>query len=175
MWSKAEASRRSSTKGAPLPDQLSTSRTTLKDKKGKRFTFDGVFSQVSIPKGAFIGEYRGKRISVKESEKYPYNAYYFDVDSSDDFGNKTGFPKHVIDACNPANSSFLRYINAANNESQQNVEFQQHGIQVFAVATRPIKPNQELLTWYGKETAEINNTATGTCPAWPHRIINFFD
>jgi hypothetical protein len=172
-WDAISASARSLTRGAPIPFGFYLAPTTL-TRYNQRLKFNGLFTAVDIPKGAYIGEYKGKRISFEESDSKPNNAYYFSVFEIDSRRQRTGVYGHVIDGCNPQVSSFLRYINAANHKDNINVGFAQVGIHVYAFALKPIAAHSELLASYGKEQAGVVRTVTTTCPAWPHRLVDTF-
>jgi hypothetical protein len=109
--------------------------------------FNGLYCRVPIEKGHFIGEYVGEilrpsRAAGRQSD------YQFIVRD----GVKI---KHVIDAVDPTQSSFLRYVNAANTIAQQNSKYVQHNMKIYLKATKMIPANREILAWYGDETNNI--------------------
>uniref|UniRef100_A0A670ZY23 PR/SET domain 7 n=1 Tax=Pseudonaja textilis TaxID=8673 RepID=A0A670ZY23_PSETE len=56
-----------------------------------------------------------------------------------------------IDGKNETNSNWMRYVNCARNEEEQNlVAFQYHG-EIYYRTCKEIKPHSELLVWYGEE------------------------
>ena len=58
---------------------------------------------------------------------------------------------HYIDAEDTRFSNWLRYVNCARSESEQNLlAFQYHG-EVYYRTICPIKAGTELLVWYGDE------------------------
>jgi hypothetical protein len=76
-----------------------------------------------------------------------------------DWDRKLDKPKkekrYIIDASDPEKSSMARYVNAAIYEDEFNTCFLQFRKDVYLRARRDIKPNEELLTSYGKETYQI--------------------
>ena len=60
-------------------------------------------------------------------------------------------PSHFIDGTNKTMSNWMRYINCASNEDQQNlIAYQLHG-EVYYKTIRAINIGEELLVWYGNE------------------------
>ena len=58
---------------------------------------------------------------------------------------------HYIDAFDENRSNWMRFINCARTECEQNlVAIQYHG-QIFYHTYKPIEPGQELLVWYGRQ------------------------
>lgn len=107
----------------------------------------GLFTDHAIEKGDYIGEYLGKVLTPEEAMTNK-SKYMFDVRE----GRKSVF---VLDGKNKKCSSFVRYANAANKLSQQNTKFEQYDKRIFLRAIKNIRPNSEILTWYGDETSEI--------------------
>lgn len=107
----------------------------------------GLHTDHAIKKGEYIGEYLGKQLKPDEA-KSVRSKYLFEV-------KDRGKPLFVLDGKNKKFSSFVRYANAANFESEQNTEFKQHDKRIYLRAIKNIRPNSELLTWYGDGTSEI--------------------
>ena len=60
-------------------------------------------------------------------------------------------PSHFIDAEDTSTSNWMRYVNCARNEEEQNLlAFQFHG-QIYYRTIKPVPPNTELLVFYGEE------------------------
>ena len=114
----------------------------------KKFKVNGLHTQHALPSGYVIGEYKGVRRSVRAAdEKRSAREYMMDVRGPNGV--------YVIDAGNQKNSSFIRYSNAANNDSKQNARFVQRQYRIYLVTTRPIPAGREILTWYGKDTQGV--------------------
>lgn len=67
------------------------------------------------------------------------------------------FTSFQLDTSDEANSNYLRYINCAVNQSQQNMEVFQYRGQLFFRVCRDIKPNEELLTYYGPKSDKLES------------------
>ena len=66
---------------------------------------------------------------------------------------KDGQRLYYLDGKDPHSSNWLRFINCARNEDEQNmVGFQYRG-QIYYRTFKNIHPGQELLVWYGEEYA----------------------
>ena len=59
--------------------------------------------------------------------------------------------KSVIDGKDENFSSWMRYINLARNETEQNLNAFQHNDSVYYRSSKVVGPNTELLVWYGKD------------------------
>ena len=113
---------------------------------------DGLYAQLPIETGHFIGEYKGKLLTVEQASKKKQNkSYLFDVK-----GKKKNV-LFVIDAANKRTSSFVRYANAANTEAEQNAMFVQKNQKIYLKALRDIRAGEEILTWYGASTRDVIN------------------
>ena len=65
-----------------------------------------------------------------------------------------GKTTHVIDAIDPSQSNWLRFVNCARDEEEQNLlAFQYHG-DVYYRVYKEIEAGAELLVWYGDEYGE---------------------
>ena len=107
----------------------------------------GLFTKEALCPGDFVGEYLGVKISLKTSARRKSN-YYFDI-------RHQGRVVHVLDGTKCCNSSFVRYVNAADCFKQQNCKFIQRNYRIYLVVIKPVQPNSELLSWYGKKTLAI--------------------
>lgn len=113
---------------------------------------DGLYTENPIERGHFIGEYKGKRLTLEQaSKKKQRKSYFFDVKG------KKNVVLFVIDAANKRNSSFVRYANAANTEAEQNAMFVQKHQKIYLKALRDIHAGEEILTWYGPLTQDVIN------------------
>ena len=62
--------------------------------------------------------------------------------------------QYLIDGKNPSQSNWMRFVNCARCEDEQNIiAFQFHG-EIYYRVYKAIQPNSELLVWYGDEYAE---------------------
>lgn len=113
---------------------------------------DGLYTLLNIEAGHFIGEYKGKRLTVDQAaKKKTKRNYFFDVKG------KKKQVLFVIDAADTRASSFLRYVNAANARDEQNATFVQKNRKIYLKALRDIRAGEEILTWYGASTRDLIN------------------
>ena len=68
--------------------------------------------------------------------------------------NDTGRLSHFVDARDPSHSNWMRYVNCARSEEEQNVTAYQFSGQIYYRSFKPITPGMELLVWYGQEYAK---------------------
>lgn len=94
----------------------------------------GLFTESAIPKGACIIEYVGREISKEESETSK-SKYLFEISKNKTIDGKPKWNK-------------AGYIN---HSCRPNAESEIHKGRVFILATRSIKPGEELTYDYGKE------------------------
>lgn len=94
----------------------------------------GLFTESAIPKGACIIEYVGREVSKEESETSK-SKYLFEVSKTKTLDGKPKWNK-------------AGYIN---HSCRPNAESEIHKGRVFILATRAIKPGEELTYDYGKE------------------------
>ncbi|CAH1774723.1 unnamed protein product [Owenia fusiformis] len=101
----------------------------------------GIFATVNIPAGVWLGPYDGERV-------YQYRKVRLDAE----YAFKVKVNSHVymyIDAWNPRTSNWIRYINAALDMVQQNVEFLQCYDKIYYHTIKPIPAGTEVLVFYG--------------------------
>ncbi|KAM9469809.1 uncharacterized protein Hap1MRO34_011996 isoform 1-T2 [Clarias gariepinus] len=102
----------------------------------------GVFNNGdTIPAGVHFGPYQGDTV---DREKAMNSAYSWVVHKSEQC-------EKYIDATSEMHSNWMRYVNCARNDDEQNlVAFQYQGGILYR-SSRPIEPGQELLLWYEEE------------------------
>ena len=92
-----------------------------------------------------------------------------------------GVKSFYIDGRDELSSNWLRFINCARTEEEQNiVAFQFHG-KIYYRTFRAVYPGNELLVWYGEEYAkdlgiavENSGTCTSTCTMYIHVHIHLY-
>lgn len=76
----------------------------------------------------------------------------------------------IVDGKNPSMSNFMRYINCACYESQQNMVAYQYDGQIYYRSVKDIAVGEELLVWYGheygKELGLLNTSMTMSLGEW---------
>jgi SET domain len=97
----------------------------------------GVFAACTIPPSTLLGEYVGKVMRVR-----PIDCTYVmcvTVDSNE----------HLwVDASDPAESNWTRYLNDPGDGAQASCEFRQHDLSVEVWSCRRIAPGEELTVKY---------------------------
>jgi hypothetical protein len=117
---------------------------------------EGLYARRALPRHTVIGEYRGAVGRPSAGSRY-----LFDVRDL-----AQGRVVYTIDGADARASSIARYANAADAEAQQNAVFVQFpppgeavlddlDRRVFLVAERDIAKDEEILAWYGKDTAGV--------------------
>ncbi|XP_071445626.1 zinc finger protein 665-like [Hetaerina americana] len=99
----------------------------------------GVWTKGMIPQGIRFGPYGGVKVSRPCKRGYCWEI------------KRQKKIIHYIDAYDPAKSNWMRYVNCARNEEEQNlVAFQFKG-EIYYRTTHAIGPDVELLVWYGDD------------------------
>ncbi|XP_052260242.1 uncharacterized protein LOC127864550 isoform X5 [Dreissena polymorpha] len=101
----------------------------------------GVFSKVGLASRIMFGPYRGDIITDNPKSGYCWQIY------------KEGKASHFVDAQNKATSNWMRYVNCAMKEADQNLVAFQYKGGIYYCTLKPISPEEELLVWYGDEFA----------------------
>ncbi|XP_061434522.1 histone-lysine N-methyltransferase PRDM9-like [Lethenteron reissneri] len=115
----------------------------------------GVWSnRKKLPKGVMFGPYQGE-----VSEENPVSEYCWLI-----YKNKKD--REYVDAQDESKSNWMRFINCARNEQEQNLVAFQHRGQIYYRTFRAVGPGSELLVWYGEEFAQELGIA---CEAGPSR------
>ncbi|XP_060780245.1 histone-lysine N-methyltransferase PRDM9-like isoform X2 [Neoarius graeffei] len=105
----------------------------------------GVFNKGdTVPIGAHFGPYQGELVDKEEATNSGYSWVIYRNGQCDEY----------IDAKREMYANWMRYVNCARNDDEQNlVAFQYRGGIIYRCC-RPIKPGQELLVWYEEEYAQ---------------------
>ncbi|XP_075915045.1 uncharacterized protein LOC142908360 [Petromyzon marinus] len=74
--------------------------------------------------------------------------------------------REYVDAQDESKSNWMRFVNCARNEQEQNLVAFQHRGQIYYRTFRAVGPGSELLVWYGEEFAQELGIA---CEAEPSR------
>ncbi|CAO4387770.1 unnamed protein product [Caenorhabditis nigoni] len=100
---------------------------------------NGVFSKIFIPSGVVFGPYEG--VKLFNAEECVKEGYTWEVVGK--------FGSYFLDGSDPNQSNWIRYINCARRESEQNLFAFQNGGSIYYRVYRPIRIGGELLVWYG--------------------------
>ncbi|XP_062856343.1 histone-lysine N-methyltransferase PRDM9-like isoform X1 [Trichomycterus rosablanca] len=105
----------------------------------------GVFNEGgTVPVGAHYGPYQGEVVDREEAMKSCYSWVIYTENQSEEY----------IDARSELNSNWMRYVNCARNDEEQNLVAFQYGGGILYRCCRPIQPGHELLVWYAEEYAK---------------------
>ncbi|XP_042175438.1 histone-lysine N-methyltransferase PRDM9 isoform X2 [Oncorhynchus tshawytscha] len=104
----------------------------------------GVFNHGhSVTQGTHYGPYEGELTNTELAMESGYSWVIYKSKQSDEY----------IDAKRDTHSNWMRYVNCARNEEEQNlVAFQYRGGILYRCC-KPIAVGEELLVWYGEEYA----------------------
>ena len=101
----------------------------------------GVFAKTDIPKGAYLGEYLGKRYLLGEFEWVLAKKRVNDVYS---FNSFSGPDDYVYDARDLDQSNWTRYMNCSFSLDSENVIYKDTDGKIKFYARRNIKAGEEL-------------------------------
>ncbi|KAL5005625.1 hypothetical protein ScPMuIL_016783 [Solemya velum] len=102
----------------------------------------GVWAATSFPARARFGPYSGE--IIHDCDQAHDSGYCWQV-------YKNGKPYHFIDAHNPKKANWMRYVNCARSESEQNVTAYQHNGEIYYRSFKSIEAGSEILVWYGHD------------------------
>ncbi|XP_066558000.1 PR domain zinc finger protein 1 isoform X1 [Amia ocellicauda] len=108
----------------------------------------GVASKEYIPKGTRFGPLVGEMYTTETVPKNANRKYFWRIYSSN------GEFHHFVDGFNEEKSNWMRYVNPAHSQQEQNLAACQNGKNIYFYTVKPIPANQELLVWYCPEFAE---------------------
>ncbi|KAL5005885.1 hypothetical protein ScPMuIL_017043, partial [Solemya velum] len=102
----------------------------------------GVWAETSFPARARFGPYSGE--IIHDCDQAHDSGYCWQV-------YRNGKPYHFIDAHNPKKANWMRYVNCARTESEQNVTAYQHNGEIYYRSFKSIEAGTEILVWYGHD------------------------
>ncbi|XP_072570007.1 uncharacterized protein [Paramormyrops kingsleyae] len=127
----------------------------------------GVFNQgQTVPRGVHYGPYEGE---VTDREQAIDSGYSWVV-------YKGKQCETYIDARRESHSNWMRYVNCARDEEEQNLVAFQHKGNILYRCCKPIAPRQELLVWYGEDYAKdqgitFDNWWSNKCSSEARRAV----
>ncbi|KAG9342720.1 hypothetical protein JZ751_015582 [Albula glossodonta] len=107
----------------------------------------GVASKEYIPKGTRFGPLVGESYTAETVPKDANRKYFWRIYSEGEF-------HHFVDGFDEQKSNWMRYVNPAHSQQEQNLAACQNGMNIYFYTVKPIPANQELLVWYCPEFAE---------------------
>ncbi|XP_065902700.1 histone-lysine N-methyltransferase PRDM9-like [Dysidea avara] len=125
----------------PVPLQVTVRMSSIKN------AGMGVFAKEFIRKRTRIGPYKGEVVKKEDVTCDTDTDYFWEI-------KRNSCESYFLDGKNDEHSNWLRFINCARNEAEQNLlSFQYHG-EIYYRTIKHITPNSELLVWYGEEYAK---------------------
>ncbi|XP_036394993.1 PR domain zinc finger protein 1a isoform X1 [Megalops cyprinoides] len=107
----------------------------------------GVASREYIPKGTRFGPLVGEIYTAESVPKDANRKYFWRIYSEGEF-------HHFVDGFDEEKSNWMRYVNPAHSQQEQNLAACQNGMSIYFYTVKPIPADQELLVWYCPEFAE---------------------
>ncbi|XP_051573999.1 PR domain zinc finger protein 1-like isoform X1 [Myxocyprinus asiaticus] len=115
----------------------------------------GVVSREYIPKGTRFGPLVGERYTAEDVPKDANRKYFWRIYSNGDL-------HHFVDGLDEEKSNWMRYVNPAHSQQEQNLAACQNGMNIYFYTVKAIPADQELLVWYCPEFAHrLNYPASG--------------
>ncbi|CAG2230906.1 PRDM7_9 [Mytilus edulis] len=102
----------------------------------------GVFADQTFQQRSRFGPYEGE--VTTDPDKAHSTGYAWQIHTD-------GTNSHYIDANNKIKSNWMRYVNCARNEDEQNLIAYQYKGQIFYRSFKDIVQGTELLVWYGQD------------------------
>ncbi|XP_066275170.1 histone-lysine N-methyltransferase PRDM9-like [Branchiostoma lanceolatum] len=122
-----------------LPDFLSVCPSKIKG-AGDGVWLDGKTMHKNLVFGPYDGKISGPEIGMT-------SGYAWQISKNDKV-------KYYIDATDVTKSSWMRYVNCARNEEEQNLVAFQYYRNIYYRTYKPVPPGTELLVWYGNDYAK---------------------
>eukprot|EP00117_Sycon_ciliatum_P001234 scpid67802/ scgid6984/ Histone-lysine N-methyltransferase PRDM9; PR domain zinc finger protein 9; PR domain-containing protein 9 len=107
----------------------------------------GAFAKTFIPKGTRIGPYTGDVVEEDGLNPERDSSYMWEVAPT------AAGKKRLVDGKSEKHANWMRFVNCARNEEEQNFVAYQYKGEIYYRSFRDIRPHDELLVWYGKEYA----------------------
>eukprot|EP00118_Oscarella_pearsei_P013391 m.106690 g.106690 ORF g.106690 m.106690 type:complete len:477 (+) comp37268_c0_seq3:487-1917(+) len=108
----------------------------------------GVYTKLLIPAGTWMGPFQGTPVLVN----------HLTADSKIDMMwevFRNGQLVHYVDASQSPPSNWMKYIQCARSQQEQNMIVFQYKMNIFYRASRDIHPGEELLVWYGSSEYDL--------------------
>ncbi|KAK5891744.1 hypothetical protein CesoFtcFv8_012190 [Champsocephalus esox] len=101
----------------------------------------GVCSREYIPKGTRFGPLVGEIYTADSVPKDANRKYFWRIYEDREF-------HHFVDGLDESRSNWMRYVNPAHSEAEQNIAACQNGMEIYFYTVKPVPPGTELLVWY---------------------------
>lgn len=111
----------------------------------------GVFSRVDLKKGVVFEAYKGVIENLsRDNDRSWDRSYAWKIFKENETSEDHDF---YVDGIDENNSNWLRYINSARFEEEQNIFTTMLRDNLYYMTFKNIRAGEELLVWYGKEYA----------------------
>lgn len=115
----------------------------------------GVFSRTRIGKRVMFGPFKGKKIPAKEMKLGDDQSFMQMWDVLAD-----GKVLHIVDGTDEQHSNWMRFVNCARNNKEQNlVAMQFHG-EIYYKTCAFVEAGSELLVWYQENCEKTTDSST---------------
>ncbi|XP_017566850.1 PR domain zinc finger protein 1a [Pygocentrus nattereri] len=115
----------------------------------------GVVSREYIPKGTRFGPLVGEKYTAENVPKDANRKYFWRIYAEGEF-------HHFVDGLDEEKSNWMRYVNPAHSQEEQNLAACQNGMSIYFYTVKAIPADQELLVWYCSDFARrLNYPASG--------------
>ncbi|XP_042280892.1 PR domain zinc finger protein 1a isoform X1 [Thunnus maccoyii] len=101
----------------------------------------GVCSREYIPKGTRFGPLVGEIYTADSVPKDANRKYFWRIYADGEF-------HHFVDGLDETRSNWMRYVNPAHSEAEQNLAACQNGMEIYFYTVKPVPAGAELLVWY---------------------------
>lgn len=119
----------------------------------------GAFAMDEIPFGA-EGVYRGVKRTT-ETANVPYSWEIYDYDLRTGIPKQTKSPMHYVDASDKDKANWTRFVNCGIKRRHNNLYAEQRYDKLYYVASKSIKPDEELFIDYGPAYRKNNLNMSG--------------
>ncbi|KAJ9577987.1 hypothetical protein L9F63_025154 [Diploptera punctata] len=99
----------------------------------------GTWTRVALSKGIRFGPYEGAIVEYNNTNGYGWQI------------RRNRRPSHCVDAKHCGFANWMRYVNCARHEEEQNLMAFQYKGQMYYRTVMDIPPHMELLVWYGDD------------------------
>ncbi|PSN56705.1 PR domain zinc finger protein 4, partial [Blattella germanica] len=99
----------------------------------------GVWTRVPLAKGMRFGPYEGALVEPNNTNGYSWQI------------RRNRRPSHCVDAMHCGLANWMRYVNCARHEEEQNLMAFQYKGQMYYRTVQDLPPHVELLVWYGDD------------------------
>ncbi|XP_057290542.1 PR domain zinc finger protein 5-like isoform X2 [Hydractinia symbiolongicarpus] len=104
----------------------------------------GVFALTTFEVGSLFGPMDGEKLSARDHAQRGNNPYVWEV-----YEENRKSISHFLDCMDEGKSNWMRFINCARFEEEQNLIAEQYDKLLFYKTYKKVLPGQELLVWYG--------------------------